>query len=172
MKMYKHGLIYGRFQPFHNGHLYLLREALKKISSVTIGIGSSNIHDKDNPFTFKAREEMLEKVILFEDITQRVTSIVALPDIPDDDMWLNQTLEKIGKIDVVVGNNKWTNDIFENVGIDVMRVPFLKRYILEGLKIRELLNADGVWQKRVPPYLVNIIVSEYQKIKQQRSSVK
>jgi len=55
----KTGLIIGRFQPFHNGHLYAIKNALKKVDELVIAIGSSQyVNTEDNPFSF-------EKVIYF-----------------------------------------------------------------------------------------------------------
>ncbi len=36
------GLLIGRFQPFHLGHLEAFRFALSKVDKLWIGIGSSN----------------------------------------------------------------------------------------------------------------------------------
>ncbi len=42
------GLLIGRFQPFHLGHLEALQFALSKVDKLWIGLGSSNksIHTK------------------------------------------------------------------------------------------------------------------------------
>ena len=45
-------LYIGRFQPFHNGHLQLIKSIENKFDQIIIGIGSSQYsHDKNNPFT-------------------------------------------------------------------------------------------------------------------------
>ncbi|EQD45121.1 nicotinamide-nucleotide adenylyltransferase, partial [mine drainage metagenome] len=44
--------VVGRFQPFHNGHLHVIKEILSQYSSVIIGIGSAQYsHTMENPFT-------------------------------------------------------------------------------------------------------------------------
>ena len=46
------GLLIGRFQPFHFGHLEAIRFGLSKVDKLFIGIGSSNkSHQERNPFT-------------------------------------------------------------------------------------------------------------------------
>ena len=35
------GIVLGRFQPFHNGHAYLVEEAIALFGKVTIAIGSA-----------------------------------------------------------------------------------------------------------------------------------
>ncbi|MBI5133324.1 MAG: adenylyltransferase/cytidyltransferase family protein, partial [Thaumarchaeota archaeon] len=38
----KHGLLVGRFQPFHNGHLHAVKFALTKVEMLWIAIGSAD----------------------------------------------------------------------------------------------------------------------------------
>lgn len=54
------GLLIGRFQPFHMGHLSAVKFALSQVEKLWIGIGSSNkSHEKRNPFTADERKEMI-----------------------------------------------------------------------------------------------------------------
>lgn len=157
LKKYKLGLVYGRFQPFHKGHKYLFEKALESIEKIVIGIGSTNVTDENNPYGYEVRKKMLEEFIRHERIEDRILKIVPLDDIPSDDEWLIETLKQTGKIDVVAGNNDWTNGIFKNAGYDVLVVPHYKRYILEGYKIRKLMKEGKNWQNRVPPYIASFL---------------
>lgn len=50
----------GRFQPFHNGHLALLTEALKTAAHVVVVIGSAHqARTPKNPFTWQERADMI-----------------------------------------------------------------------------------------------------------------
>jgi len=54
------GLLIGRFQPFHLGHLKALHFALSKVDKLWIGLGSSNKPlQKNNPFSAEERNEMI-----------------------------------------------------------------------------------------------------------------
>ena len=56
------GLFIGRFQPFHKGHLWAVREILKECDSIIIGVGSSNKQNTTtDPFTFEERKSMIEE---------------------------------------------------------------------------------------------------------------
>lgn len=147
---YKRGLIIGRFQPLHKGHAYLIKKALENAEKIIIGIGSSNAHDKDNPYDFGEREKMVTRFIEEEGITDRVIAVVSLPDVPDDSNWLSDTLKKTGKVNVVIGNNEWVNRIFEKINTPILRVGHYKREILEGKKIRKRIREHKSWQDRVP----------------------
>lgn len=152
------GVIIGRFQPFHLGHAWLLKEALKRFEKIIILVGSSNIKDKDNPWNLKLRIEMIEKFLISERIEKRVIKIDSIEDVPDDSEWLNRALKKIGtKNFTVVGDNEWVNGIFENSGCKVFRPGYLDRSKYEGVKIRNLFNKNLVWKDRVPNSIVRII---------------
>ncbi len=151
------GLILGRFQPFHKGHLYLMKEALKSVDKIVIAIGSSNKRDADNPLSYPVRLKMLKKVIAEEDLSEKVLNIVPLPDNPSNDAWLRRLLKNTGGFDIVFGNNAWPNDILKAAGHKVVPVLYLNRKIYQGSYIRRLLKKGGNWQKRVSTYLVDFI---------------
>lgn len=71
-------LMLGRYQPFHDGHLALFREALARADQVLIAVRDTGGTDEKNPFDFdfvKARIE--EKLSGYEGRYQ----IVLLPNI-------------------------------------------------------------------------------------------
>ena len=52
----------GRFQPFHNGHAYLVEQGLARFEKVTIAVGSAQDEwTVDNPFSFAERRDMIQK---------------------------------------------------------------------------------------------------------------
>lgn len=157
-KKFHLALYIGRFQPFHNGHLYSLRKTSKFADEVIIGIGSSNKSgEQDNPLSDKTREEMVEKV-LEEEGLDNVIKIVSLRDFPSDEDWLRELVRLVGKFDVVTGNNDWTNGILQDAGYGVYETGLYNRDELEGVKIREMIrNEDLAWQERVPEYLISEI---------------
>lgn len=162
MAKFKIGLVVGRFQPFHLGHLYLIREALKHSDKIVIAAGSSNVEDANNPLSYETRVKMLENVIENEHLEDKVLKIVPSPDNPNDDIWLKDLLKNTGKFDIEIGNNDWTNDVLENAGYDVLRVPYFKRELYQGVLIRKLFKENGNWQSRVPDYLVDLIEKAFE----------
>ncbi|MBI3366433.1 pantetheine-phosphate adenylyltransferase, partial [Candidatus Roizmanbacteria bacterium] len=159
MTIYSRGLLIGRFQPFHKGHLFLLHHVRKKVKKLVIAIGSANVIDEDNPFTYEERKKMIEKVVQEEKLTDFVVRIVPLNDYHNDELWYKQAIQKAVKVDLIIGNNEWTNSIFEKRGHAILRAGFFKRYLYEGEKIRNLIRQKKPWKERVPKYLVNMIKS-------------
>jgi len=152
-KKYQIGLIVGRFQPFHKGHLYLIKKTLFFVDKLIIGIGSANIENEDNPFSCKEREKILKAVIKHEKIEERIKNIVPLDDYMNDDLWRDKTLAVVGSFDVIVGNNEWVNRIFEKAGYPILRLGFYRRSIYEGKKIRLMMKKHTNWFTRIPKYL-------------------
>lgn len=58
--MQRVGVLLGRFQPFHKGHLFLVNEALKQVDSLLIVLGSSQeSRTVKNPWTVDERIAMI-----------------------------------------------------------------------------------------------------------------
>ncbi len=148
----KIGLIVGRFQPFHKGHLYLIKTALREVDVVIIGIGSINVRDENNPFSFEERKKSITEALKKNHLTDAVQPIIGINDDPSDEKWLQETIQKAGYIDIVFGNNEWVNEIFERAGYSVKRVPYYKRDIYEGTKIRKEMEATKNPQEVLKKY--------------------
>lgn len=60
--MHKYGVVIGRFQPFHNGHLALLRSALESAKQVIVLVGShQSALTIKNPFSATTRIGMMQQ---------------------------------------------------------------------------------------------------------------
>lgn len=78
----------GRFQPFHHGHLSILREALAAAPVCIVVIGSAfHARSPRHPFTWQTRAEMV-RLALPEADRGRV-HFVAVRDHHDDERWRN-----------------------------------------------------------------------------------
>ena len=160
----KIALIVGRFQPFHKGHLFLIKKALEKADRIIIGIGSANVSDENNPIDFEMRRKVIKAVAYKERFEDRLIKIVPLDDFHDDKKWLENVKKQVGDFNIVVSNNDWTNKIVEKDGFKVLRIPYYKRELYEGWRIRKLIKEGKKWQDRVPKYLISNIKDQISKI--------
>lgn len=132
-------LFIGRFQPFHLGHLKIIKRYYSKGFFIKIGIGSSNISfTKENPFTFKEREEMIKLSLKKNNI--RKYSIFHLPDFKGkDETWRKKVKKIVGKFDFIITGNKWVKEIFEheNIGVFNYEEEKSRHKRFQGKKIRE-----------------------------------
>ena len=73
----KKGLILGRFQPFHLGHLRLIETVKDDNLEPMICIGSAQKgRTKDNPFTTGERKIMIEAVVSRLDCKYQILSLI------------------------------------------------------------------------------------------------
>jgi len=152
-------LIVGRFQPFHKGHLFLVKKALEKADKIIVGIGSANIIDVNNPIDFETRKKVIKAVFYKERVEDKLIKIVSLDDFFDDKKWLNNFKKQVGEFDLALGNNDWTNNILKKAGYKVLKVNYYKRPLYEGWRIRKLIKEGKKWQDRVPKYLIKTITN-------------
>lgn len=143
------GLLIGRFQPFHLGHLDAVKFALSKVSELSIGIGSSNkFNEKRNPFTADERKEMIQSS-LDKTMLEKI-KIYYIPDVNNHDKWTYQVDEIIPKYDVVFSNDDFTHTLFGKRKIEVISVPLKQREILSGTDIRTKIKEGRDWSGLVP----------------------
>jgi len=87
--------------------------------------------------------------------------VVALPDYPDDEVWLKEVKERVGNFNVVVSNNEWVLSIMQKAGYKTVETGLFNREELEGVKIRVLMRAgDMNWKLRVPKEVAELIMPE------------
>ena len=152
------GLLIGRFQPFHLGHLEALRFALSKVDKLWVGLGSSNIPvEKNNPFTAQQRKEMILSSI--DDLMKDKISIYFIPDVDNHIKWI-ETIDTIVPIfDIIFSNDDLTKHLYSKRNIDVLAIPFLNRESLSGTNIRDLIANDQRWEDFVPDGTRNFLKS-------------
>ena len=143
------GLLIGRFQPFHLGHLAAVKFALTQVEKLYIGIGSSNrFNEKRNPFTPEERKEMIELSVDKNDLQR--CKIYFVPDVNDHAKWTYHVDSIIPKYDVVFSNDDFTHDLYNKRGIKVVSVPLKQREILSGTDIRQKITTGQSWSELVP----------------------
>jgi len=143
------GLLIGRFQPFHLGHLDALQFALSKVDKLWVGLGSSNLPpQKDNPFSAEQREEMILSSI--DEVMKEKISIYFIPDLDNHIKWIEKIDTIVPKFDIIFSNDELTNHLYSKRNIQVMTIPFLKRDKLSGTHIRDLIISDQKWNDLVP----------------------
>lgn len=143
------GLLIGRFQPFHIGHLFAVKFALSNVDKLWIGIGSSNrSNEKRNPFTADERKEMILSSIDSE--TRNRVEIYYVPDIGDHERWTYHVDSIVPKYDMVFSNDDFTIALYQQRGIRVLPVPLLERESVSGTNIREMIATGKDWSNLVP----------------------
>jgi len=146
------GLLIGRYQPFHRGHLGTVRaiRASAPDAELVIAIGSAEeSYTFENPFTASERFEMVVRAVRAAGLDGIVP--VPVPDIRRHALWVRYLEGLLPPFEVVHTNNPLTRLLFEKAGYRVESPPLIDRARLEGRKIRTLLATGGAWSARVPP---------------------
>ncbi len=152
------GLLIGRFQPFHLGHLEALQFALSKVDKLWVGLGSSNKPaQKNNPFSAEERKEMILSSI--DDSIKDRISIYFIPDLDNHVRWIEKIDTIVPKFDIVFSNDELTKHLYSKKSVQITPIPFLKRDVLSGTKIRELIVSDQKWDDLVPEGTKNFLIN-------------
>ncbi len=158
-----HGMIHGRFQPFHLEHLRYFRMAWELSENVLIGITNpdpstilaDHLSDhrhlpEENPFTFTERLMMIQATLREEGYPMERIFIVPFP-IHHPDRWPYYVPH--GTVMLVIIYSPWERqkaERFHQAGLKVVVEDALTKTI-SGRQIRKLLTAGGDWEHLVPP---------------------
>ena len=148
------GLFIGRFQPFHKGHLQDIKEALKEVDELIIAIGSSQFsHTEENPFSVEERIEMIEDTLIANDISDY--TIFPIPDIGNDNKWVEHIELIVPQFDVVFTGNELTEKLFREKKYKVIKVKIMEG--INGTTIRDKIVKNESWQELVPKEVSDFI---------------
>ena len=143
------GLLIGRFQPFHLGHLDAVLFGLSRSENLFVGIGSSNrLNERKNPFSAKERREMIISSIE-PSMIDRI-KIFDIPDVGDHEKWTFEIDQIVPKYSAVFTNDEFTKTLFEKRQINVISVVLKDREKFSGTNIRQIITDNGNWQDMVP----------------------
>jgi len=152
---YKRAFYPGRFQPFHNGHLYAIRYILTQVEEVVIGVTAAQYnYEPDNPFTAGERIEMI-KLALGKLYTR--TYVIPIENTASNLAWLRKVETLTPSFNVVYTNNQLVRILAEREGYQVEPIPQLDREKLSGKYIRKLIIRGESWEHLVPQSVAEYI---------------
>lgn len=151
------GLLIGRFQPFHLGHLDALRFALTKVENLWLGLGSSNKPlERNNPFSADERKQMILSSI--DDSMKEKISIYFIPDLDNHVKWIEMIDDIVPQFQIAFSNDPLTDHLYSKRSVQVIPIPFLNRNDLSGTNIRNLIISDQKWEHLVPEGTKNFLI--------------
>ena len=151
-------LYIGRFQPFHLGHLHVVKLILNSSKEIIIAIGSSQVsHTIQNPFTAGERFLMIKKTLETEGVDLRRVHILPVPDIYRNALWVKHVETITPPFDVVYANEPVTVRLFKESAYNVKGPEFYKRTIYSGEEIRKRILNKGDWESLVPKATAEVI---------------
>ncbi len=160
MSNFKRGLMTGRYQPFHNGHLFLAQQALSDCEELVIVIGSAqfNFIEKD-PFTAGERVVMIHAALAEASIDLAKCYITPVANDENNARWLAHLRSQVPAFDVLYSGNDFVYHLAkaQDPSLTIRRPEFAKRTEYNGTHIRSLIVAGKDWKHLVPPAVANTI---------------
>jgi cytidyltransferase-like protein len=163
----------GRWQPPHNGHIWLVKQVLGRADEMVLGIVNPDpdnpshpdfhkFHPADNPLTYWERHALWSEILLTEGVLARV-SIVPMwhprVSILREENYLPPRRQRFWVVPIV-NTEEWTKVYdFQNRGEEVRVIPeeevpsdLIRNH---AVSIRKMIaNGDDGWKKLVPPCVV------------------
>lgn len=150
------GLVLGRFQPFHKGHLSVIREALTSCDDLVVVIGSAEeSHTTDNPFTGGERYQMIISSLSRDELSR--VYIVPVRDINRYSAWVNHVESLVPPFDVVYSNSDLTRSLFSQAGYEVRKTKAYNPKEYSGTEIRRRIASGEPWKSLVPIPVARIV---------------
>jgi len=150
----------GRFQPFHKGHLAVVRDLLNGFDEVVIAIGSAQEgFTCRNPFTAGERIEMITMLLKEEGLFDRVW-LIPVPDINMPPAWTAYVLSLVPRVSAVASGNPHVLELFKWLGFETVEVKPIEPAKYSGSRIRQLIiEGSSEWMELVPDAIARFITS-------------
>ena len=153
-------LYVGRFQPFHNGHLEVVRHILSRADELILVIGSAQAsHSATNPFTAGERFEMIRAAMVDEGFDLSKIYIVPVEDVKRNAIWVTHVKSLVPTFSEVYTNEPLANLLFEEAGFQVHKTPLFSRGDYSSTNVRAAIVAHGSWDHLVPPAVKQAILA-------------
>lgn len=163
------GMVHGRFQPFHNGHLEYLRSAASRSDEVFVGITNPDPRwireepsdplrhlPESNPFTYTERLLMVEAAAADEGIDVHV---IPFP-VNEPQLW--PAYVPAGVTQYLRLFSEWGGtklDRLRDAGYEVVVLDEGVEKAISGADVRAAMRAGGDWESLVPPGVARVIRS-------------
>ena len=147
-------LIFGRFQPFHKGHLAIVEWAMDRgFDEIVflVGMASENYTPR-NPFTAGERIEMIRLSLRDRGIPLEKAITATIRTLETSIGSVYYVLSYVPRVDAILTRNPVISKIFLDAGINVVEPPVFNRDEWRGERIRELIaKGDPAWKDAVTP---------------------
>ncbi len=162
------GMVHGRFQPFHLGHLEYARMAAERCERLLVGITNpdpshirpeaADAHRSDpqaNPFPYHLRYRMVRAAL--EDAGIQPAAIVPFP-IHEPQLWPHYV--PTGTTQFLRVFSDWGQEKrrrLEAAGYQVVVLDAAAGKSVSGARVRRLLATGGAWADLVPPAVAALV---------------
>ena len=152
------GILIGRMQPVHNGHMQIINQILNEVDEIIIGIGSAQLsHELKDPFTAGERVVMMTQALAEMDVDPSRYYIIPMQDINFNAVWVSHVKMLTPPFTIVYSGNSLVKQLFSEEGFEVRQPPLYDRLHLSGTEVRRRMIEDDDWQELVPQSTINVL---------------
>jgi nicotinamide-nucleotide adenylyltransferase len=152
------GILVGRFQPFHLGHLEAVKYALKRVGYLYVVVGSAQrSHERDNPFTAAERITMIKSALDGNGVDPSKWMAIPIADADSHSLWVATVVSMVPKFDIVFTNDALTFSLFKEEGIEVRAVPYFDRTQYSATNVRSRILERKDWDSLVPKQVAKLV---------------
>ncbi len=166
------GMIHGRFQPFHNGHLEYLRGAYERSEEVFVGITNPDPNrikpeasdprrhlPESNPWSYAERLLMVKAAARGADLDLSRVHVIPFP-VNEPELWPAYVPEGVTQFIRLFSD--WGGTKLERLreaGYEVVVLDEGADKEISGADVREALRSGGDWDELVPAGVARVIRS-------------
>lgn len=152
------GILIGRMQPVHNGHMQVISKILEEVDEIIIGIGSAQLsHELKDPFTAGERIVMMSQALADAGVDSSRYYIIPMQDINFNAIWVSHVKMLTPPFSIVYSGNPLVKQLFSEEGFEVRQPPLYDRIHLSGTEVRKRILEDNDWQELVPKATADVI---------------
>jgi nicotinamide-nucleotide adenylyltransferase len=152
------GLLVGRLQPIHKGHMDVIKRILAEVDEVVIGIGSAQLsHTPKDPFTAGERTMMISKALSEYGISTSSYYIIPIQDVARNSLWVAQVKMLTPPFEIIYSGNSLVERLFIEAGYKVTNPPIYNREIYSGTEVRKRMITGDDWRSLIPNSVVEVI---------------
>lgn len=155
-------LFIGRFQPFHLGHLSVVKKALQENDYLFIAIGSSEESFlPDNPFTAGERFQMIQAALDEAEIDRSKYTILPIRNINNYALWPKHVALHLPPFEKIYTGSTIVQSLFEAENLTLKnpyKIIFVKKELkISGTQVRKLMLENKKWEALVPKSVATLI---------------
>ena len=168
--MIARGMIHGRFQPFHNGHLEYLRGAAGRCDEVFVGITNPDPErikpepadplrhlPESNPYTYVERLLMVKAAARDAGIGAERLHVIPFP-VNEPELW--HAYVPAGVTQFIRHFSEWGSTKIERLraaGYDVVILDEGAEKEISGADVRAAMRDGGDWESLVPSGVARVL---------------